>query len=505
MFGVPLYPYGNFSIPIYTLVITYAVVKHQFTDARIVITRTGLLLATYVVVLGLPFLVGWWGRPWLESLLGREWWLVPLGLCTVLATAGPFAYAYLRRQAEARLLRDQRRYQRTLQLAARGMTQVRDAARLAALVTRLVSRTVRVTHASLFLWDAGALRYVLRASHGPQQLSTQSRYSLEGAHPLIQWWRQHRRVVTNDEPLPAPVTQELTHLGAVLLIPGFIEDRLLGFLALGPKRSGAGYSEDDLHAFATLANEAAIAIENALSYEELMKANEQLKAACDRLVRQERLALAGQFATGMAHEIKNPLSAIKTFAQYLPERYQDPVFREKFFRIVQEEIERINALVRDLSDFAKPAPLQLQPTHLATLARDTLALLSDQCLRKGVEVRTSFEENGLTVQADAQQLKQVILNLFLNSLEAMAQGGRLEVATHVHGHTLTLHVSDTGCGIALADLHTIWDPFFTTKERGMGLGLAIVKGIVERHGGRIALSSSPGKGTTVELSLPLTS
>ena len=504
-YGIPIPPIGNTVVPFFVIVTALIAIRYHFMDLRVVVTLTSLLLTVYLIVLGLPFLVGWWGRGWLESRLGPEWWLVPLGLCTALATVGPFAYAYLRRQAEERLLSEQRRYRRTLQLAARGMTQVRDAGRLANLVSRLVSRTVRVTHASLFLWDESAMRYTLRASHGPDQLSTQSRYGLDVSHPLIQWWQQHRRLVTNEDALPAPVVQELTKLEAALLVPGFIKDRLLGFLALGPKRSGAGYAEEDVHAFATLANEAAIAIENALSYEELVKANEQLKAAYDRLVRQERLVLAGQFAAGMAHEIKNPMSAIKTFAQYLPERYQDPAFREKFFRIVQGEIERINILVKDLSDFAKPAPLRLQPTHLATLARDTLALLSDHCLRKGVEVQTAFEENGLTIQADAQQLKQVLLNLCLNSLEAMAQGGRLEVATRLRGGTVTLRVSDTGCGISPEHLQTIWDPFFTTKERGMGLGLAIVKGIVERHGGRISLSSSQRKGTTVDLSLPLSS
>ena len=463
-------------------------------------------MGTYLIVLGVPFLVGWWGREWLEGLLGQHWWLVPLGLCTALATAGPFAYAYLRNQAEARLLKEQRRYQRTLQLASRGMTMVRSVRKLAKLITQLVSRTVGVTHASLFLWDETHQRYLLRASHGLKRLALASRYVLNPAHPLIRWMCEHRRVLTEEELARSPdpaVAQELTNVGATLVIPGLIEHRLVGLLVLGPKLSGAGYSTDDLHAFATLANEAAIAIENAMSYEELLKVNQQLKAASERLLFQERLAAAGQFATGMAHEIKNPLSAIKTFAQYLPEKYADPAFRKKFFRIVQSEIERINEIVKELSDFAKPAPLQLQPVHLRALVEETLALLSNQCLAQGVEVRHAFRENGLAVQADPQQLKQVLLNLFLNSLEAMAHGGRLEIATEVTGRTLALLVSDTGCGISPEDQRHVWDPFFTTKERGMGLGLAIVKGVVERHGGQINLSSFPGKGTTIQVSLPI--
>jgi signal transduction histidine kinase len=282
-----------------------------------------------------------------------------------------------------------------------------------------------------------------------------------------------------------------------------MEDHLVGFLALGPKLSGAGYLPDDLHAFTTLAHEAALAIDNALSYEELLRVNEQLKVAAERLLTQERLAAAGQFATGMAHEIKNPLSAIKTFAQYLPEKYDDPAFRKKFFRIVQAEIDRINEIVRELSDFAKPAPLQLQPVKVAQLVEDTLSLLSNQCLEHGVEIEKHFLENGVKIQADPQQLKQVLLNLLLNSLEAMPQGGKIEVTTATGQEGLSLRITDTGTGISPDQQKHVWDPFFTTKERGMGLGLAIVKGVVERHGGQIALSSRPGQGTTVEVNLPI--
>ena len=154
------------------------------------------------------------------------------------------------------------------------------------------------------------------------------------------------------------------------------------------------------------------------------------------------------------------------------------------------------------SDFAKPAPLQLRPLHLIDVIKDTVTLLSNQCLAQSVEVTTTFEGNGVLVQADASQVKQVVLNVLLNSLEAMSNGGRLEVATKLAGKYQVLRISDTGCGITPEHQRQIWDPFFTTKERGMGLGLSIVKGVIERHGGQIAIFSTPGKGTAVELLLP---
>lgn len=505
-YRIPLPSFGVFLVLAYVVMIGYLVYRYQFFNVKVVITKTGLLLGTYLVVLGVPFVVGWWGRAQLEGWLGREWWLVPLGLCTALATAGPFAYAYLRRKAEERLLKEQRHYQEVLQRAAQGMTRVRDVGKLSNLITRIVSGSVRVTHASMFLWDKTHHHYVLRASHGQRRLAVKSRYVLEEDHPLINWLRTHRRILTEEELVPEsnpPVSDELQRLGATLVAPGLMEGHLVGFLVLGPKLSGAGYLPDDLHAFTTLAHEAALAIDNALSYEELLRVNEQLKVASERLLLQERLAAAGQFATGMAHEIKNPLSAIKTFAQYLPEKYDDPAFRKKFFRIVQAEIDRIDTIVRELSDFAKPAPLQLQSVRVAELVEDTLSLLSNQCLEQKVQIHKAFLEDGVRVQADPNQMKQVLLNLLLNSLEAMPQGGRLEVSTEMNGHGLTLRIADTGIGISQDQQKHVWDPFFTTKERGMGLGLAIVKGVVERHGGQITLSSRPGQGTTVEVNLPI--
>ena len=506
-YGLAIYPFGYVFVCLALVIQLHAIVKHQLLDIKVEITRTGLLLGVYLIILGAPFVVGWQARTWLENWIGREWWLVPLGLCTALATIGPFAYVYLRRQAEARLLKEQRRYQRTLQRAARGMTQVRDLGKLSNLITRIVSRSVHISHASLFLWDKTAEQYALRSSHGPNCLALQSRYKLDRTHPLIHWLLNRRQLLSSqevmDERLDPAITQEMRNLGAELVIPGLIEQRLVGFLVLGQKLSGKSYSMDDLHAFTTLANEAAIAIENATSYEELLKVNQQLKAASERLLFQEKLAAAGQMAAGMAHEIKNPLASIKTFAQYLPEKYADPSFRDKFSRLVQTEIDRINEIVRELADFAKPAPLQLRPVRLAELLDDTLALLSNQCLKQGVHIHKSFSDHGITIQADLNQMKQVLLNLLLNSLEAMAKGGRLDVTTCLSDHRLVLRISDTGYGVAPEHQAHIWDPFFTTKERGMGLGLAIVKRIVDRHGGHISLSSVQGRGTTIELWFPL--
>ncbi|MDP3723423.1 MAG: ATP-binding protein [Candidatus Omnitrophota bacterium] len=217
----------------------------------------------------------------------------------------------------------------------------------------------------------------------------------------------------------------------------------------------------------------------------------------------DQMKAVATFAAGMAHEIKNPLTAIKTFTEFLPEKYDDPSFREKFTRIVGQEVGKIDQLVHHLLDFAKPAPPHLQPLQLSALLDETLDLLSNDCLQHRVSVERTYSPNGSTIQADPQQLRQVFLNLFLNSLEAMdGQGGTLTVSTTPQDGHLTVTIADTGPGIPKEHLPHLGEPFFTTKPTGTGLGLSVVQSIIQEHGGRISIDSALNLGTTVCITLP---
>ena len=216
----------------------------------------------------------------------------------------------------------------------------------------------------------------------------------------------------------------------------------------------------------------------------------------------QRKAVA-TLAAGMAHEIKNPLTSIKTFAAYLPEKAHDPSFQQKFQRIVTQEVDKIDQLVRQLLDFAKPTPPQLQPTHVSQLLDETLEFLSSECLKKRIQIERSYASDG-AIQADPQQLRQVFLNLLLNSLEAMdGGGGKLSVTTAAGHGQLTVAIQDTGPGIPNEHLTRVFDPFFTTKPHGTGLGLSIVHSIITEHHGTIAFDSQPNHGTRCTLAFPL--
>lgn len=218
----------------------------------------------------------------------------------------------------------------------------------------------------------------------------------------------------------------------------------------------------------------------------------------------ERLKAVGTLAAGMAHEIKNPMTAIKTFTEFLPDRYDDVEFRQKFQRIVGGEVNRINHLVQRLLEFARPSLPQLAPVQVSEVIRETLECLQAIAVQKRIRVETSFDEPD-HIQADRGQLKQALLNILLNGIEAMESGGRLDVTTRRHDGFVEVRIEDTGSGIPQDVLPRVFDPFYTTKERGTGLGLSIVHTIVTEHGGRIALESEPGRGTRVTLKFPVTS
>jgi len=235
--------------------------------------------------------------------------------------------------------------------------------------------------------------------------------------------------------------------------------------------------------------------------------------------RSDRLASLGTLSAGMAHEIKNPLVSIKTFAQLLPERYQDSDFRQTFSNLIGHEIDRIDSLVNQLLRFARPAKPQLEPRHVHQILEKSLLLVGHRLYQKDIKLTRSWDANVDTIRADADQLEQVFLNFFLNAMDAMKNGGELHISTDIrtdeelvtsftqsNGQThevLRISIRDSGEGIKPEDIPHVFDPFFTTKDYGTGLGLSVVHGIIQEHGGQIEVESELNKGTAFHIFLPL--
>jgi two-component system sensor histidine kinase HydH len=219
-----------------------------------------------------------------------------------------------------------------------------------------------------------------------------------------------------------------------------------------------------------------------------------------------RLASIGKLAAGVAHEIRNPLSSIKGFATYFRDRYKEVPEDRKTAEIMVQEVERLNRVIGQLLDFARPVTLQKKPIKIQALIRHSLKIIEKKAHEKHIGIKEDIDPDLPEVSMDADQMNQVLLNLYLNALESMANDGQLtlEVRSDTESQRLRIMIQDTGQGIEKDDLAHIFDPYFTTKQTGTGLGLAIVHKIIESHNGEIKVESKPGLGTSVIILLPYT-
>jgi len=297
-------------------------------------------------------------------------------------------------------------------------------------------------------------------------------------------------------------------------VPIVSKGRVFGNLYLTEKQGAEEFSKGDEALAVTLAAQAAIAMENASLYEEVRRSYEQLRRSQDLLLRQEKLASLGRLAAGLAHEINNPLSSVAGFAEALQRRakasqlHNMEKFRDlpEYLAFIQQEVARASDIVRHLLDFARQREPTFEDVDLASLIRDTVALVSHQAGVANKRIVVGITPDLSTVQADRQMLQQAMLNLLTNALDAIEGAGDVRIAVRESSGTMEILVEDTGCGIAPEHLAKIFDPFFTTKEvgKGTGLGLAICQGIMEQHGGSIEVrSDGVGKGTTVVVRLPV--
>ena len=233
--------------------------------------------------------------------------------------------------------------------------------------------------------------------------------------------------------------------------------------------------------------------------EEFAHENELLK---QELERSERLKVASSLALGLAHEIKNPLTTIKTFSEFLPEKYNDEEFVAKFSRIMPAEVDRINNIVSQLLQFSKPAPPNFREISIYQLIQEILIFLNSEFLKHRIRLFEVYENKNIKINTDPDQIKQALLNILLNAIDAMPSGGSITVETQKNNDSVEISISDTGCGMDGKDLPCIFDPFFSKKESGTGLGLAITHQIIKNHGGSIKVKSKIKIGTVFTIKLP---
>jgi two-component system sensor histidine kinase AtoS len=238
--------------------------------------------------------------------------------------------------------------------------------------------------------------------------------------------------------------------------------------------------------------------------EKIQKTTAALRKIEAQLILSEKLAALGQLAAGIAHEIRNPLTSINILIHSLRESLSSKNSHREDLKVIEEEIDRINEIVDQFLRFARPSPPLLEKAEVPSIFEETLQLLRPQVEKQRISVQKNFRSLP-PITIDKEQMKQVVLNLLLNAIQAMPEGGRLKLSGKIPtgNQWIQLSIQDSGIGIPPADMDKLFDPFFSNREGGIGLGLSIAHRIIDQHHGRIEVESTPDKGTLFTIWLPL--
>jgi two-component system NtrC family sensor kinase len=510
IFGMQVYPFGSIAVTVGLFIATYSVVQHRLMDVSVFMAK-GLAYIFTILILGGPAAVA---MIFLEKYYFQQMDLsFSLLLLTVGITAALIFHKVKERMNQAMqqiIVRDKYFYHRVLEDFSRRLVTMVDLNRLLRMLADTVERSMGVSTISIFLYypEKEIFRLALTRGSSEDDLETTS---FNSGDPCIHWLEEKKEAVVRAEIDKNPRRREekeflnmMMRLQAEVCLPLIYLDRLIGFINLGHKMQEEMYYREDLDLLNTLANQLAIAIENANLYENLKKSQDIMRRA-------DRLASLGTLVSSLAHEIRNPLVSIKTFTQLLPERLEDEEFRNYFLKVASGEIDRLTTLINELLGFARPSEPNLRGEDVNTLIDKIEFLIATEARKKSITISKNRTPNLPLVMVDAEQIKQVLLNLLLNAIQAIPREGEIWVETRVvqvprnetNERFVQIEVRDTGVGIPKENLERVFDPFFSTRPDGSGLGLAISYQIIHEHGGFIDLESEVGKGTSFRIHLPL--
>ncbi len=442
--------------------------------------------------------------------------------------------ARLQRLADGIFDRDRSRYRAAVREISEAMVSMLSLPEIGDRILAALTDTMGVERVMVLLFDEDdrVLRpSVWRGDWDEPVADTE----IPSEHPIWRhlWMRREELCRIDFDEEPDPEKRELCRdvfdaLEVELLVPVLFGVDLLGVIAVGRKITGEPLAADDRQLLRTLANQSAIAMENAKAFDEIAKLNETLEVRVEartaelreiqvQLMQSEKLSAIGQMVAGVAHELNNPIGFVHANLQLLEEfidkltsaqasgtdteRIRDAI--EKLLKRSREGTERVKEIVQDLRTFSRMDQAELQDADLEEELDRTLGLMQPR-FKDGVDVIRNYG-NLPRVRCYPGQLNQVFLNLLMNACDAMNCQGTVTINTRTLDGGVELEISDTGPGIPKEIMNRLFDPFFTTKEvgKGTGLGLSLSHGIIERHHGHVSVNSKPGQGATFSIWLPL--
>jgi len=503
-------------------ILAYAVVKYRLMNIEMAFVNTGIFLIIYTLVLGIPF-----------YFYAGGYHLISLLVMLVLATTGPFIYLYFQRKAADHLLAEQRRYQATLRQASAGMGKIKDLKKLLNMIVYVLTHAIQIEHALVYIYDERQKKYVLAAT---KRKSGHSQFigSIEESSPLVKYLLENKNPVIFEEIKQKALSYNNTQLiqiehiiaslDGALIIPIFIDQSIVAIIIMGKKESGKYYTDDDLGVFSILANQTALAIENAQFYEDMKFTHEQLFQA-------EKMATIGTMADGLSHQINNRFHALGFIAgdaldtiqmnqkELSPDEMKEVLAElERAFVRVQDNVVQGGEIVQGLLRYTRKGDAGFAAVDVQAVFKSALEMAQFKIKTDQLKIIHNYDPVTIPkIKGNFTQLQEVFFNLIDNGYDAMMQRKSemkepgfqptLIVRVLKEGNYAQIIFEDNGIGVKEEDMHKLFTPFFTTKlssKKGTGLGLYVIKKIVEdNHSGRVEMVSKYMQGTQMKLRLPI--
>ncbi len=489
-YGVPIYPLGSLGNVVYVGIVAYAIVRHRVMDVDYLVRKLLSFSLAAVAVL-VPGAVG---VMVLSAYSGAKEPLPIAVAATTLALVSAVLIPTLQRALETRIQKaffpQRYDYRRRLRQFATTLVHELDEAQMLRRLGDTLTEILELEHCHVFARDDQTRQLLLAhpAPASPQALDEASLRPFEQlTGPIL------ASELESADPAAAALFRDRSwEVG----IPLRVNDRLIGLIALGPNKHFRFFSAEDLQLLATVAAGASVALENSRLSRELRRSEVVLQRA-------SKLSSLGMLAAGIAHEIRNPLVAVKTFLDLLPQRLDDREFLSTFRELSQSELRRVTDLIADLLALGKSTSAERRAVEVSQTLEPVARLMDSTARKRRVELVTDIAAGLPPIWADGDQIKQIVLNLILNAIDASPAGSQVTLAVRARDEGMVaIEIRDCGAGIPRENLESIFEPFFTTKETGTGLGLCLVHQMVVEHGGEISVESEVGRGTVFLVTLP---
>ncbi len=511
-FRINIYPYSNFLVALYPLLVAYVIVRHQVMDIEVVVKKTlvfaGLLASVFAALI-------------LPTLLIQEYIFRGAGVggkMLGLAISGIIIIASLRRiedflinVTDKYLFQKEYDYKELLKTFTGEVLTVLDLNRLVKLTVDKLSDIIKITSCGVLLLNNEKNQYELVASNGIGSKGI----ALSMDNTLSSFLNRTRAYLSvkhqgKDSALPPRIVEDMNKLRLELAIPLVAHDEIIGILTLGKKKSDEDYTQDDMDILLPLAGTLAIAISNAEMFDELGKT--QAEAA-----QREKMAVIGTLSAGINHEICNPLGIARGQCEAFLLNIKDGLYKnksqqelfEKAKKIMEKvihETDRATVITKRLSTFAKPSKGEISyDISVKHEIDEVLELVGYELKLDHIDIVKEISGALPFIFGDKKQIQEVFFNLIRNAAQAMDEKGRIAIRARKDTRKVVIDIEDTGHGIPGDKLTQIFNPFYTTKEpgKGTGLGLFIVRQVVERNRGRISVKSKVGEGTVFTLEFPM--